>query len=36
MVLRASDMGNEAAMQDMEHLCRAYWYPIYAFVRRQN
>ncbi|GAA5149792.1 sigma factor [Prosthecobacter algae] len=36
MVIRASDLGNEAAMKDMEHLCRACWYPIYAFVRRQN
>lgn len=36
MVLRASDLENEAARKDMEHLCRACWYPIYAFVRRQN
>lgn len=36
MVIRASDLESDAAKRDMEHLCRACWYPIYAFVRRQN
>lgn len=36
MVLRASDLESQAAQRDMEHLCRACWYPIYAFVRRQG
>lgn len=36
VVLRASDLENEASKRDLEHLCRACWYPIYAFVRRQG
>jgi len=35
MVLRAGGAGN-AAQAALSHLCQAYWYPLYAFVRRQG
>ncbi|MCB1204517.1 MAG: sigma-70 family RNA polymerase sigma factor [Verrucomicrobiae bacterium] len=37
LVLRAGDLENEdESSQALEHLCRAYWYPLYAFVRRSG
>lgn len=33
VVIRASGAESEAAL---EELCRTYWYPLYAFVRRQG
>jgi RNA polymerase sigma-70 factor (ECF subfamily) len=36
LVLRASDLEGTSSQRDLEHLCRACWYPIYAFVRRQG
>lgn len=35
MVIKARDVANETqARQALEVLCRAYWYPLYAFARR--
>ncbi|HXJ61993.1 MAG TPA: hypothetical protein VNU68_35595 [Verrucomicrobiae bacterium] len=33
VVLQAA---NEESSAALEHLCRAYWYPLYAFIRRQG
>lgn len=35
MVLRATD-GTDAARSALEELCSTYWYPLYAFVRRNG
>ena len=35
-VLEAGKGGSPAASAALEELCRAYWYPLYAFVRRQG
>jgi RNA polymerase sigma-70 factor (ECF subfamily) len=35
-VRRASDPASPAAREALETLCRTYWFPIYAFVRRQG
>lgn len=32
----AAEGNSEAALAAMEDLCRIYWYPLYAFVRRQG
>lgn len=34
LVLAASGSGAPAAQDALERLCRAYWYPLYVFVRR--
>jgi RNA polymerase sigma factor (sigma-70 family) len=34
VVLSASRKDSPAALQALEELCRAYWYPLYAHVRR--
>jgi RNA polymerase sigma-70 factor (ECF subfamily) len=34
LVLRAGDRTRPESQQALESLCRAYWYPLYAFVRR--
>src|SRR5262245_26920767 len=34
VVLAAGDPESPQAMEALEKLCRAYWYPLYAFVRR--
>lgn len=36
MVLAAGDPGNADRRQALEELCRAYWYPLYAHVRRRG
>lgn len=36
MVLRAGERANAEAHAALESLCRRYWYPLYAFVRRQG
>lgn len=36
MVFRASEGLDNRAQRDLEDVCRACWYPIYAFVRRQG
>src|SRR3954469_15155015 len=33
-VLAARHRGSPEARQGLEELCRTYWYPIYAFIRR--
>jgi DNA-directed RNA polymerase specialized sigma24 family protein len=36
IVLAAGDSQSQEATGALEKLCRAYWYPLYAFVRRQG
>ena len=36
LVLSAQDKDSPDALQALETLCRAYWFPLYAFVRRQG
>jgi RNA polymerase sigma factor (sigma-70 family) len=36
LVLSAGDQPSPQAVDALEKLCRAYWLPIYAFVRRQG
>jgi RNA polymerase sigma factor (sigma-70 family) len=36
MVLAAGDSSAPEAKEALERLCRTYWYPLYAFVRRQG
>lgn len=36
VVLRARDEGADESARALEQLCREYWYPIYAFARRQG
>ena len=36
VVMRAGEGTSEASHCAMEALCRAYWYPIYVFVRRRG
>lgn len=36
VVLAAGDPGNPGAAAALERLCRTYWYPVYAYVRRRG
>jgi RNA polymerase sigma-70 factor (ECF subfamily) len=36
VVLRAADTSGPGAQAALEQLCRTYWYPLYAYVRRQG
>jgi len=36
VVLAAGDSFSPQAAQALDDLCRAYWYPLYAYVRRQG
>ncbi len=36
MVLSAREKGSARSTEALEQLCRAYWYPLYAYVRRQG
>lgn len=36
VVLAAEQSSTPAALEALEKLCRDYWYPLYAFVRRQG
>src|ERR1700704_5221563 len=36
MVLAAGRSDSTHARESLEQLCQAYWYPLYAFVRRQG
>lgn len=36
VVLQAGREGSPEAAQALERLCRTYWYPLYAFVRRKG
>jgi RNA polymerase sigma-70 factor (ECF subfamily) len=35
-VLAAREAPSSESHQALEELCRAYWYPLYALVRRQG
>jgi RNA polymerase sigma factor (sigma-70 family) len=35
-VLTAGGVSSPAAQEALEQLCRTYWYPLYAYVRRQG
>src|SRR6266850_7418191 len=35
-VLAAGQDSSPSAQEALNKLCRAYWYPLYAFVRRQG
>jgi DNA-directed RNA polymerase specialized sigma24 family protein len=35
-ILAARDVASPGAHDALERLCRAYWYPLYAFVRRKG
>src|SRR5215475_7344403 len=36
VVLRARDDNDTAARESLASLCATYWYPLYAFIRRQG
>lgn len=36
VVLLAGQEGSSEAASALEHLCRTYWYPLYAYARRQG
>src|SRR6516164_9569008 len=36
VVLAAGDELSAGAREALEQLCRAYWYPLYAYIRRQG
>lgn len=36
MVLSAARAGGEEGRASLEELCRAYWYPLYAYLRRSG
>ncbi len=36
VVLRAGQGNSDQSAEALEKLCRAYWYPLYAYVRRQG
>src|SRR5437016_1930881 len=36
LVRRAAGVDSPESREALESLCRAYWFPIYAFVRRQG
>jgi DNA-directed RNA polymerase specialized sigma24 family protein len=36
LVLAAGERGSEAAEEALARLCALYWYPVFAFVRRQG
>lgn len=35
-MLGAADGGSQRGQEALEKLCRTYWYPLYAYVRRQG
>jgi len=36
MIVKARDKDSPSCLQAMDGLCRHYWYPVYAFIRRQG
>src|SRR5207253_2541026 len=34
VVAKAGESGSPDSLEALEQLCRAYWYPVYCFVRR--
>lgn len=36
VIIEAGNLESEEASEALEHLCRVYWYPLYAYVRRRG
>jgi RNA polymerase sigma-70 factor (ECF subfamily) len=36
MIVKARERDSPSCLQAIDGLCRAYWYPVYAFIRRQG
>ena len=36
LVLRAGGFGDASSAEALDKLCRAYWFPLYAFARREG
>ncbi|QDV42816.1 RNA polymerase sigma factor [Stieleria neptunia] len=36
VILRVAESGDEAAAEALDQMCRTYWYPLYAYVRRRG
>ena len=36
LVLRAGSFGDASSVEALDKLCRAYWFPLYAFARREG
>ena len=36
VIVKAREKDSPSCMQAMDALCRVYWYPVYAFIRRQG
>src|SRR5262245_32941148 len=36
LIAAAAGEGGEPAQAALEEVCRAYWYPVYAFIRRRG
>lgn len=36
LVIAAGDAANPVGAEALEELCRAYWFPLYAFIRREG
>jgi DNA-directed RNA polymerase specialized sigma24 family protein len=36
LILRARDLDSPQAIEALEKLCQAYWYPLYAYLRREG
>src|SRR5208337_1162720 len=36
VILAAGGLSGRDARQALENLCRTYWYPLYAYIRRQG
>jgi RNA polymerase sigma-70 factor (ECF subfamily) len=36
LILAARDRGSSEARTALAELCRAYWYPLYAFIRHRG
>jgi RNA polymerase sigma-70 factor (ECF subfamily) len=36
LIVSAREQGSPAAREALAHLCEAYWYPLYAFIRRRG
>jgi RNA polymerase sigma-70 factor (ECF subfamily) len=36
VIVKAQERDSPSCLQAMDGLCRSYWYPVYAFIRRQG
>jgi RNA polymerase sigma-70 factor (ECF subfamily) len=36
LIVKAQEKDSPSCLQAMDGLCRSYWYPVYAFIRRQG